>query len=150
MYATIADATLFYSQGEIDILMNNEDGSTNEEAFNRALKSASSEIDIYLSKRYQTPISKEYDVIPEIVKEWTVIVAVYKRSRELDLLTEEKRKRYEDIIATLKDIARANANLPDEGRKVEDPENPSDDGGKYSAFLEGSPRLFTRQTMSDS
>lgn len=149
MYATITDARIFYSANEIDLLIYNEDGSLDEEAFNRALKSASSEIDVYLSKRYQTPISKEYDVIPEIVKEWTVIVAVYKRSRELDLLTEEKRKRYDDTIATLKDIARANANLPDEGKKVEDPENPSEEGGKYSAFLEGSPRLFNRKTLRD-
>ncbi len=147
MYATITDARLFYSNNEINILINNKDGTTNEEALEKALKSASSEIDIYLSRRYKTPLFKEYDVIPEIVKEWTVIVAVYKRSRELDKLTDEKRKRYEDIIATLKDIAKGVANLPDEGKIPVDPENPNIEEGKYSAFLEGSPRLFNRKTL---
>ena len=146
MYATVEDAKLFYSENEIDILISNKDGTTNEEAFLKALKSASSEIDVYLSRRYKTPLTLEYDVIPEIVKEWTVIMAVYKRSRELDLYTEEKRKRYEDIIATLKDVAKGVANLGDLGKKPVDSEN-IEENGKYSAFLGGSTRMFNRKTL---
>jgi len=149
MYATVVDARLFYSDNEIDILIHNKDGSLNEEALEKALKSASSEIDVYLSRRYKTPLTREYNIIPEIIKEWTVIIAVYKRSRELDKYTEEKEKRYRDIIIVLKDIAKGSANLTDEGKKEEDPENPSNDSGKYSAFLEGSPRLFNRKTLRD-
>ena len=107
MYASIKDLHDTFGETNIKNLLVDEGDDT---PFIQGLKNASSEIDGYLNKRYKTPLK----VVPNIVKEWTCTIAYYKRSLEYGTgLTEEKRKRYEDIFRYLKDIAKGEANIPE-------------------------------------
>ncbi|MFL1781463.1 DUF1320 domain-containing protein [Candidatus Hepatincolaceae symbiont of Richtersius coronifer] len=107
MYAEIVDLYLMYGENNLKQLLHDK---ANISPLNRALENASSEIDGYLNKRYKTPLLH----VPNLVKEWVCIIAFYKLSTDYGAgLTEERRKRYEDIFRYLKDIAKGDAEIPE-------------------------------------
>lgn len=76
----------------------------------RALEDASSEIDSYIGAVYKLPLNP----IPGIVITYCGIIALYRMSLETASYTEEKRKRYEDAIRWLRDVAKGVASLDGE------------------------------------
>lgn len=76
----------------------------------RALDDASSEIDSYVGAVYKLPLNP----VPGIVVTYTGIIALYRMSLETGSYTEEKRKRYEDAIRWLRDVAKGVASLDGE------------------------------------
>lgn len=79
-------------------------------AIDRALTDASAEIDSYVSRKYRVPLVP----VPDVVKEKCVDIAVYRLADRPGAYTEERRKRYEDAIAWLKDVSDGKAALGNE------------------------------------
>lgn len=134
-YATQTEAITLY--GETYILTSvdrDKDGSPDATAFSSALDKASNVVDSYLGVRFDVPISP----VPEVLKQYTVDIAVYYSSPDL-ALTKEKRRRYEDAIAWLKLVAKGQASLG--------LDEPSDDQ-EHNPVLVGNSRLFDRTKMT--
>lgn len=142
-YAELKDLQEIYGNNEIlKLLPNKEDTSP----FVRALESASSEIDLYISKRYKTPLTE----VPAIITEWTCAIAFYKRSFEYGTgLTEERRKRYDDIFVRLADISTGKGTIPELDKQNEEGETETYPKGKKHVELmqDRRSRIFTRRTM---
>lgn len=106
-YATSDEAVELY--GETYILSSidrDKDGAVDATAFSSSLDKASNIVDSYLGVRYDVPISPT----PEVLKQYTIDIAVYVSSPDL-ALTKEKRQRYEDAIAWLKLVGQGKASL---------------------------------------
>lgn len=94
--------------GEIDQLLDRDnDGSEDAGVFDDAEQDARALIDGYLATLYTLPLAET----PNLIKELAADITRY----ELwdDRASEEVRKRYEDAIARLKDIAKGLMKLPD-------------------------------------
>lgn len=76
----------------------------------RALEDASNEIDSYVGSIYKLPLNP----VPGIVATYCGIIALYRMSQETGSYTEEKRKRYDDAIRWLRDLAKGLASLDGE------------------------------------
>lgn len=86
-----------------------QDGVADDAAITAACADASSLIDSYLVRAgYTVPV----DPVPDVVVEKASDVAVYLLSQGQAPYTEEKRKRYEDALRWLADIADGKAELP--------------------------------------
>ncbi|RTL04379.1 MAG: DUF1320 domain-containing protein [Acidimicrobiia bacterium] len=112
-YAT--QTTLEKQYGEDEVLRSGDrdadgviDVVDGESVVDKACSLAQGVADSYLGSRYTVPLS---DPIPEAVVDATGAIAMYKLSEGADTLTEEKRRRYEDAIAWLRDVAAGKASL---------------------------------------
>lgn len=140
-YATLDELIATFGEHNLSPLLVDENGDLSP--FNQWLENASSEIDGYLNARYKTPLK----LVPSIVKEWTCSIAYYKRSLEYGTgLTEEKRKRYDDIFKYLRDIVKGMATIPELENAEGEPTKPE---GKVALILdENNPsRVITRRAM---
>lgn len=107
-YATIEDIRAAYGNDELLLLADRDrDGEVDVAVVDKALSAATSLIDSYISLRYPPPFA----VVPELVRDMCVDIAVYKMAAPGAGLTDEKRTRYEDALSLLKRIADAKANL---------------------------------------
>lgn len=110
-YATLQTLT---DQVGVDELTRSSDrdgnGAIDPGVVERALEDASSEIDSYVGSVYKLPLNP----VPGIVITYTGIIALYRMSLETGSYTEEKRKRYEDAIRWLRDVAKGVASLDGE------------------------------------
>lgn len=105
-------------------------------AVTRALDSATGEMNIYLGKKYQLPLP----AVTPILVEWCIDIALYKLSFNAASLTEEKRRRYDDAIRSLKAIAAGDASLGyDDGSDAQ--------ATAGDAELISNARIFSRHTM---
>jgi len=107
-YATQADIVTIYSEDALHVADRDGDGVADAAAVTRALASASDEIDSYLGVRFTVPFSEPSNVLMQ----HCVDIAVYRLAQTRDVLTEELRKRYEDVIKHLVRIADGKATLP--------------------------------------
>lgn len=64
-------------------------------------------VDSYLATKYKVPL----DPVPEAVVDAAGAIAMYKLSEGADRLTTEKRQRYEDAIAWLRDVSAGKVSL---------------------------------------
>ncbi len=139
-YATLDDLYQTYTGGEVKKLLPDKE---DPRPLIRALENASSEIDGYINKRYKTPLK----TVPAIINEWTCTIAFYKRSLEYGKsLTEERRKRYEDIFRYLTDINNGKATIPELENKEGGTEAPKGKG-QIKLIQDRRSRLFSRRTM---
>ena len=110
-YATY---TTLLEQVGIDELTRSSDRNGNGVAdvgvVDRALEDASNEVDSYIGSVYKLPLNP----VPGIVVTYTGIIGLYRMSLETGSYTEEKRKRYEDAIRWLRDVAKGVASLDGE------------------------------------
>lgn len=99
-----------------------------------ALADASAFIDTYLFKRYKLP----FEQIPSIIEKICVDLACYFMATADEFVTEDIRKRHDDAIATLRDIAKGIIDLPikEEGTDV------SHENG--AVLIDVNPRIFGR------
>jgi len=102
----------------------------------RACVLAQGVVDSYLGAKYAVPLNPP----PPAVVDATGAIAMYKLSEGADTLTEEKRRRYEDAIAWLKDVSSGKASLGI------DPPPPS--SVKPPARMAAETRRWTRTTMA--
>jgi len=114
-YATLQTLT---DQVGIDEVTRSSDrdgsGAIDPGVVERALEDASSEIDSYVGSVYKLPLNP----VPGIVVTYCGIIALYRMSLETGSYTEEKRKRYEDAIRWLRDVAKGVASLDGEVEAV--------------------------------
>ncbi len=113
------------------------DGDTASDtlAIERALQSSTAEINAWLEARYTLPLNDP----PELLRHLCIDMALYKVSADFGIMTEEKRVRYEDAVALLKNISACRAGLG----ITQAPDDPA----PQTVSLDGPPRLFTRQNM---
>lgn len=136
-YATVDDAKKLYGEDYVLVASDRDaDGTEDADPVARAFEDASSEIDSYLSQRYDVPVSPT----PAILRRICVDIAVYQIGPEAGTLTEEKRKRYEDAVRWLRDVSAGKAGLG--------LDNPADNEHDLPEVSETTqPRQFTRTTM---
>lgn len=144
-YATQDDIVTLYSEDALYVADRDGDGVVDGGAVTRALVSASGEIDTYLAVRYRLPL-----VEPDaILTQYCVDIALYRLAGSRDVLSEEHRRRYEDALKHLKDIARGAAALilpgpsdPETGEEIEA-------GSPKPIVADGPERVFTRDRMRE-
>lgn len=129
-----------FGVAEIAELLDDDSGGTESSAetasLTRACEDATAMVDGYLSSRYGLPLAS----VPDLVVGWAADIARFKLWD--DHAPEEVRRRYEDTISALRDLARSLISLP-----------PGSDGAPVS----GSPfnsdgfsdeRVFTAATLA--
>lgn len=135
MYATQADMVGRYGEDAVLLIADRDrDGVIDPAVVERALTDATGEINSYLRAKYRLPLAS----VPEDLRRVACDIAHYRLSDDATLLTEEKRQRYDDALAWLKDLARGVARL-------DLPAPPSSASG--GAVLIGSERRFTREKL---
>ena len=134
-YATTRDITDRYGPDALTIASDRDgDGQPDPDAVARSLGDASAEIDSYLQVRYELPLA----VVPPVLVRLCVDIAIYRLSATADIATEEQRRRYDDAIRWLQEVARGLAGLV-----LPKPEAAAPAGAAFS----GQPRVFSRQTL---
>lgn len=134
-YATQADIVARYGEPDLLVIADRDnDQVVDVDVVARALEDAAAEIDTYVSAKYSLPLP----TIPDVLVRINVDIAVYRLSTDAAQATEERRQRYEDCIALLKDISKGVASLG-----ISEPP-PSSNGG---AVLIGNDRLFKRDSL---
>ena len=106
-YATQADIVSLYGENALFVADRDGDGTVDAQAVERALTSASAEIDTYIAVRYALPLREASPFLQTIC----VDIAVYRLALSADVLSEEHRKRYEDAQAFLKRVSDGKATL---------------------------------------
>lgn len=144
LYATADDIIDLYGADALYVADRDRDGEADMSAVDRALVSASDEIDSYLAVRYTLPLG----ICPGILRQHGVDIAVYRLALSADVLTEEHRRRYDDAIAHLRRIADGKAAL------VLPAPDPGEDGADLSGSAQpivvgGPPRVWSREKMRD-
>lgn len=145
-YATQTDITDLYGADALYVADRNRDGAVDTVAVDRALVSASGEIDSFLAVRYQLPLHE----VPGVLVQFCVDIAVYRLALSADVLSEEHRRRYEDTLGHLKLIAAGKAALVFLTPVPADPNtDPSVASGVQPIVVGGPPRIFSRDEMRD-
>lgn len=150
-YATQSDIAELYGQAALYVADHDRDGAIDELAVERALSSASDEIDSYIGVRYPLPLV----AVPGILRQYCVDIAVYRLALSADVVSTEHRTRYEDATSALRRIADGKGVLvfpadPDAPPPAEG--TPDDTGlpaGPQPMVVAGPPRLFSRDQMRD-
>lgn len=144
-YATIDDLLAKYGERfvlqcfDIDAI-----GSPNELKVTAILEDSSILIDSYLG-RYDTPIDADaYPQAARLLRQKCTDIAVYQASADSATLTVEKRVRYEDAIAWLKDL---NSGKVDVGIVLPGVVVTPTAADANVVLVDSGPRLFTRNTM---
>jgi phage gp36-like protein len=83
------------------------DGQADPDVVAQAVADADAEIDAYLAARYQLPLS----TVPTVLKRLAADLLMYRLATTADLLTEEKRQRYEDAVKLLDRISKGSVSL---------------------------------------
>ena len=124
-YATVQDAIDLYGESYVLTSVDRDkDGKVDNNALKNALKQASSLLDSYIGFRYVVPVSP----VPQILKKFTIDIAIYESSPGTLARTKEKRERFEDAIKWAKDVSAGKAaivvagNVDPEPEQVNEPE----------------------------
>lgn len=142
-YATQTDIVDLYGDNALVVADHDRDGAPDLVSIDRALSSASDEIDTYIGVRYPLPLLDQSPFLKTVC----VDIAIYRLALSHDVLSEEHRRRYDDAIAFLKRVADGKASLQFVSSE------PSEPGGTVAGaqpiVAEGPERLFSRQKMRD-
>ncbi len=108
-YATQAEIEQLYGTEQLEMAAPNADGSDGISAstVTIALVGTSGEIDLYIGKRYDLPLTRTV----EYLKVACIDITLYRLCLSRDKLTEEMRLRYEDHIKKLEKIAAGKMDL---------------------------------------
>jgi phage gp36-like protein len=108
-YCTADDIATLYSQELLNIIGDNTGaGIATDARVQAAIKAAQGIIDAYLTTKYQLPLAST----PEILRQLSIDIVVYRLALFPLSRTEEMRTRYSDAIAFLKQLANGTAALP--------------------------------------
>ncbi len=143
MYASVEDLKTRWGEDEYLLLSDpDNDGVTSETIINQALTDATDEINGYVAKKYDLPLSEN----PNVLKRICVDIAVYRLSAEAQY-TEEKRKRYEDAISYLNKLSRGDVVLTFTNQLSNNGELSEETTAASDVELDSSPRLFKRASL---
>lgn len=116
----------------------NNTGTPDATIVGQALSDASEEIDGAVSAKYTLPLPSPP---PELLVRYCVDIALYRLSTSPGAsLTDERRKRYEDVRADLKAIAKGETRLTS---------IPTPDSSNGAVTLIGGRRRFTRRSQEE-
>lgn len=140
-YAGKDDLVALHGLDTIDRLADRDgNGSADDATIARALDDASALIDGYIAIRVALPLTP----VPAVVKNLAIDIAIYRLAIDAGLLAEDMRKRYEDAVSFLKDVARGIATVP-QPKPADAPTTPA--ASPQSVLVDGPPRLFGRHAL---
>ncbi|WP_296639187.1 gp436 family protein [Roseinatronobacter sp.] len=142
-YADQSDIADLYGPHALVVADRDGDGVADSAAVARALSAATDEIDSYLAVRYTLPLP----MVPGILRQFAVDIALYRLALGADVLSEEHRRRYEDALGALKRIAKGEAALVLPADPNADPDSPTADQGPRPIVTGGPERIFSRDQM---
>lgn len=120
----------------IELTDDNNTGLVDDAIVDGAIINAEGEVDGYLAKRYATPVNP----IPDIVKAFTVDVAIHRIYGRRQGAPEDIEKRYSNAIRFFRDVSKGVVTL---GVKVPEPEN---SGSQVD--IQSDDRIFDRESMN--
>lgn len=138
-YASADDIIQLYGADALYVADRNRDGEPDLTAVDRALTSASDEIDSYLAVRYTLPLP----TVPGILRQHCVDIAVYRLALAADVRSDEHRKRYDDATAHLLQIVDGKAALVLPAPPASD-DDVDVSGSAQPIVAGGPPRLWSR------
>lgn len=140
-YASDADIIALHSEETLNRLADLDGNGTRDAAkVDRALDDAAALIDGYIGQRFPLPLSP----VPAVLKNLSIDIAVYRLATDAGLLAEDMRRRYDDALAFLRDVAKGIATLP-VPRLTEAPV--TETSAPNVILIDSAPRLFSRQGM---
>lgn len=147
MYATEQDIVDIYGAARLDMMADvTGDGVRDAAKIARALATASDLIDGYISNRYTLPLARPSGVL----RDCCVSIAVYRMASDATLLADDIRRRFEDAIGFLKDVAKGTAGLGGipttaETQAAAIPAAPF--ASPQTVLIESEPRVFGRSEL---
>jgi len=135
-YCAKSDLVQRFGQREMDDLLDHDnDGDDDTSTLDSTIADADALIDSYVSAKYEVPLSP----VPQIIKYISCDITRFMLWD--DNAPDEVRKRYDDAIARLKDIAKGMMKLP--STTIVAPTNPS---GGVDYYAEE--RVFSRESLA--
>ncbi|MBU1611244.1 MAG: DUF1320 domain-containing protein [Proteobacteria bacterium] len=132
-YATVQNLIDRYGQDQMLVLADRDnDGELDSAVMDRALADADAEVDAFLARRYQLPLAE----VPDVLQRIACDIAVYRLCDNDAMVTDERRRRYEDAMSMLRRIGSGEVSLgitPQAAQRK-----------AAAAFYEGRPRRFRR------
>ena len=108
-YAIYSDAIALHGERKLrDLSDHDRDGEPDLSAIERALEDDSALADSYLAIRYAVPVNP----VPDALRAAVVEMACYRLANTGAGYSEDLRRRYEDAIRFLRDVAGGRADLP--------------------------------------
>jgi phage gp36-like protein len=140
-YATEANIIDLYGAELLDMLADKSgDGVRDAAAIARALDDAASLIDGYLSQRYTLPLP----AVPAFLRTMCIDITLYRLASNPALLSEDARRRYDDALRFLRDIAAGRASL---GLPAGADGAASEAAGAQVVIIESAGRVFSRDKL---
>ncbi len=123
-----------------NLALNAETNALDETTIEQALQQASDEIDSLLARRFQLPLP----TVPGVINKMAVQIAIYWLADNDNQVTDLIEKRYQQAIATIKEIVAGTREL---GLPTETA-TPEAASGKVTLIQSESGRLMTREKLS--
>ncbi len=136
----IAKADILKQLPEADLIQLTDDddtGSVNDAIVDGAITDSEGEVDGYLASRYSTPVTP----VPNIVKAFTVDIAIHRLYGRRQGATEDIEKRYNNAIRFFKNVSTGVVTL---GVDAPVPENSGS-----GVDIQSDARIFTRENMNE-
>lgn len=131
-YATQTDIENRYGAEALLVAADRDgDGEVDENVVEKALDDATDEINAYIGTRFSLPLA----TVPALLVRLCVDIAFYRLSADAGSATEEKRKRFDDVLVLLNRISKGDAGLD---------VTPATKTVNGSATISGPARRFTR------
>lgn len=141
-YATDADIIDLYGNDMLDRLADRDgDGVADAPKVQRALDDAAALIDGYIATRVVLPLV----TVPAVLRNLSIDIAVYRLATDAGLLSEDARKRYEDAIQFLRDVAAGRAAIPQP--PAPGASGPGEAASPQTVILDGADRVFSRRSL---
>lgn len=136
-YATLQTLVDQYSLNEVVLAADrDQDGTADPDVVERALEHADGIINSRIAVKYKLPVNP----VPTVLIAYAGDIALYRMSLETGTWTEEKRRRYDDALEWLDDVAKGKAVLDGQ------PE-PEQKGGDSRIRVAAQLREFTRENL---
>jgi phage gp36-like protein len=140
-YCTLDDLKDQISEDElIQLTDDSGSGSVDMEKIHGAIASADALIDGYCGKHYKVPFSPA----PPIIRDFSVIIAIYKLFARRQGAPEDRRTRYKDAVDFLKGVAKGENTLG--VQPVPDP--PGEDGYTGAIQVSARDKMFDADILS--
>lgn len=136
-YCTLDDLKDQISEDELIQLTDDDgSGSVDMEKIDGAIASADALIDGYCGKHYSVPFSPT----PPIIRDFSVIIAIYKLFARRQGAPEDRRTRYKEAVRFLEKVSEDKIKLGSA--------TPATTHTRNSVEIESGDRIFTRDKMS--
>jgi phage gp36-like protein len=140
-YATEADVDAAWGSSFVDVLAFDDAAAARDAVkIEAALTEAAATVNSYAGRRYRLPLTLSQDGTV-LVRSITVDIAVWRIATSADRMTDIINKRYEQALATLRDIATGKADV------ALAPSGQTPDISPNEVVIEAAPRFFDRHRL---